>query len=100
MCYQITNFHRSHTLNYSNGYATQNRPTLGVGGVPLQYNQLSEQELDELASYNPVLTYGQAKQAPPEEFVPAYVAFDKKVGEVFMYVFVRLLFCFSDFLFL
>jgi len=47
--------------------------------VPLHHNQLSEQELDELASYNPTLTYGQAKQAPPEEFVPAYVAFDKKV---------------------
>jgi len=50
-----------------------------VGGVAIPYNQLSEQELDELASYHPTLTYGQAKQAPPEEFVPAYVAFDKKV---------------------
>ena len=56
------------------------RPTLGPGGVPLPHNQLSEQDLDELASYNPTLTYGQAKQAPPEEFVPAYVAYDKKVG--------------------
>jgi len=57
----------------------QKRPMLGVGGLPLQQNQISEQELDELASYNPTLTYGQAKQAPPEEFVPAYVALDKKV---------------------
>ena len=59
------------------------RPTLGPGGIPLPYNQLSEQDLDELASYNPTLTYGQAKQAPPEEFVPAYVAFDKKVVHYF-----------------
>jgi len=60
----------------------QKRPTVGVGGVAIPYNQLSEQELDELAAYNPTLTYGQAKQAPPEEFIPAYVAFDKKVGNV------------------
>jgi len=81
---QVTNFHKSHTLGYTNGYATQKRPTLGVGGVPLTYNQLSEQDLDELASFDPMLTYGQAKQAPPEEFVPAYVAFDKKVGQCLM----------------
>jgi len=77
--FQVTSFHKSHTLGYTNGYAVLKRPTLGPGGVPLPYNQLSEQDLDELAGYNPTLTYGQAKQAPPEEFVPAYVAFDKKV---------------------
>jgi len=75
----MTTYHKSHTLGYTNGYAVMKRPTLGPGGVPLPYNQLSEQDLDELASYNPTLTYGQAKQAPPEEFVPAYVAFDKRV---------------------
>lgn len=74
-----TRFHRSHTLGYQNGYALQKRPETGIGGVPLPRNQLSEADLDELANYNPTLTYGQAKQAPPEEFVPAYVAFDKKV---------------------
>jgi len=87
MC-QIMNYHRSHTLDYTNGYAMQKRPTLGVGGVPIPYNQISEQDLDELASYNPQLTYGQAKQAPPEEFVPAYVAFDKKVKQSLMFIFV------------
>jgi len=83
-CCQIANFHKSHTLGYTNGYAIQKRPAVGPGGVPLSYNQLSEQDLDELANYNPTLTYGQAKQAPPEEFVPAYVAFDKKVRTVFL----------------
>lgn len=72
-------YHRSHSLNYKNGYATQTLPTTGIGGVPIVYNQLSEQELDELANYNPTLTYGQAKQAPPEDFVPGHVAWDKKV---------------------
>jgi len=43
------------------------------------YNQLSQAELDELANKVPTLTYGQAKQAPPETFVPAHLAFDKKV---------------------
>lgn len=72
-------FHRSHTLGYKNGYALQRRPEVGIGGVPIPYNQLSEQELDELANYKPTLTYGQAKQAPPEDFIPAHVAWDKKV---------------------
>lgn len=48
----------------------------------LPANQLSEQELDELASYNPTLTYGQSKQAPPQDFIPAHVAWDKKVNHI------------------
>ena len=52
---------------------------MAVGGIPIQYNQLSESELDELANFKPTLTYGQAKQAPPEDFVPGHVAWDKKV---------------------
>ena len=50
-----------------------------MGGIPIQFNQLSESELDELANFKPTLTYGQAKQAPPEDFVPGHVAWDKKV---------------------
>ena len=42
-------------------------------------NPLSDEELDALANYKPSLTYGQAVQAPPEDFVPAHVGFDKKV---------------------
>ena len=40
---------------------------------------LTQEELDELANYKPSLTYGQAVQAPPEDFVPAHVTFDKRV---------------------
>ncbi|KAM9233624.1 EF-hand domain-containing protein 1 [Dugong dugon] len=74
-----TAFHRSQTLGYRNGYAVVRRPTVGIGGDRLQINQLSQAELDELASKRPVLTYGQPKQAPPANFIPAHVAFDKKV---------------------
>ena len=77
---QRSKFHRSHSLGYKNGYALQNHPTTGIGGEPINYNQLSEQELDELANFNPTLTYGQAREAPPEDFVPGHVAWDKKVN--------------------
>ncbi|XP_039073402.1 EF-hand domain-containing protein 1 isoform X2 [Hyaena hyaena] len=74
-----TAFHRSQTLGYRNGYAVVRRPTVGVGGARLPVNQLSQTKLDELANRAPALTYGQPKQAPPAEFIPAHVAFDKKV---------------------
>ncbi|XP_059155901.1 EF-hand domain-containing protein 1-like isoform X2 [Physella acuta] len=72
-------YHVSQTLGYKNGYAVQKRPERGIGGSQLFYNNLSEGELDDLANFNPTLTYGQAKQAPPAAFIPAHVAWDKKV---------------------
>lgn len=74
-----TRFHVTNTLGFKNGYAIQRMPTVGLGGERLIHNQLSEAELDELAKKMPTLTYGQAKQAPPMSFVPAHLAFDKKV---------------------
>ncbi|KAI5941172.1 EF-hand domain-containing protein 1 [Manis javanica] len=74
-----TAFHRSQTLGYRNGYAIAKRPTVGIGGDRLQINQLSQADVDDLANKAPVLTYGQPKQAPPASFIPAHVAFDKKV---------------------
>ncbi|XP_033640737.1 EF-hand domain-containing protein 1-like [Asterias rubens] len=72
-------YHRSQSLGYKNGYALSNRPEVGIGGEPIEVNQLSLAELEELNNKRPTLTYGQAKQAPPEDFIPAHVAFDKKV---------------------
>lgn len=72
-------FHVSNTLNYKNGFMMPSVPRVSCGGERLSYNQISEDELNELANKMPTLTYGQAKQAPPETFVPAHVAFDKKV---------------------
>ncbi|XP_074905051.1 EF-hand domain-containing protein 1 [Buteo buteo] len=74
-----TSFHRSQTLGYKNGFAFSRLPTVGIGGERLYVNQLSQAELDELSNKRPTLTYGQAKQAPPSGFIPAHVAFDKKI---------------------
>ncbi|NXV21036.1 EFHC1 protein, partial [Cepphus grylle] len=76
---QKTSFHRSQTLGYKNGFAFSRLPTVGIGGERLYVNQLSQAELDELSNVRPTLTYGQAKQAPPSGFIPAHVAFDKKI---------------------
>ena len=38
-----------------------------------------------MANHKPTLTYGQAAQAPPEDFIPGHVAFDKKVLLFFAY---------------
>ncbi|NWW89265.1 EFHC1 protein, partial [Rhynochetos jubatus] len=76
---QKTSFHRSQTLDYKNGFAISRLPTVGLGREQLSVNQLSRAELDELSNKRPTLAYGQAKQAPPSSFIPAYVAFDKKV---------------------
>jgi len=73
---QKTKFHRSQTLGYKNGYKI---PTIS------NINALSEEELDALANHKPTLTYGQAAQAPPEDFIPGHVAFDKKVLLFFAY---------------
>ncbi|XP_005502918.2 EF-hand domain-containing protein 1 [Columba livia] len=74
-----TSFHRSQTLGYRNGFAFSRLPTVGAGGERLHVNQLSQAELDDLSNARPVLTYGPAKPAPPSGFVPAHVAFDKKI---------------------
>ena len=76
---QRMKYHVSQTLDFKNGYSIPRRPEVGIGGTQLFYNQLSESELDDLANFNPTLTYGQAKQAPPAAFIPAHVAWDKKV---------------------
>ena len=83
---QKTRYHVSNTLKFKNGYAQQHSPVVGLGGDMLTANQLSESDLDELANKMPTLTYGQAKQSPPETFVPAHLAFDKKVLYVMRFV--------------
>lgn len=77
--FQKTKFHVSQTLTYKNGYSVPRRPIRGIGGDQIPVSQLTEAELDQLAHTKPTLTYGQASQPPPEDFVPAHVAFDKKV---------------------
>uniref|UniRef100_UPI00398E8097 EF-hand domain-containing protein 1 n=1 Tax=Pristiophorus japonicus TaxID=55135 RepID=UPI00398E8097 len=72
-------FHRGQTFSYKNGIAIPAVPKVGIGGEPLHVNQPSLSDVDELANKRPTLTYGQARQAPPSDFIPGHVAFDKKV---------------------
>lgn len=78
--YNEKKYHLSNTLNYKNGYALQNLPQKGIGGVPLPRIHLSEKELTELANFNPELTYGERiGETKESEFIPAHAAYDKKV---------------------
>jgi len=79
--YNQTKFHVSNTLNFKNGYALQNLPEHGIGGVPLPKPQLTQAEIDELSNFKPELTYGQdaLDELTESNFVPAHMAFDKKV---------------------
>lgn len=66
-------------MAFRNGFRTSKLPEFGPGGERLNYNQLSETELAMLANYQPALIYGRSKPEPPDNFVPATVAYDKKV---------------------
>lgn len=66
-------------MDYKNGYRQSKNPQFANGGDRLNYNQLNESELAMLANYKPSMIYGRAKPEAPDNFVPATVAFDKKV---------------------
>ncbi|XP_047429908.1 EF-hand domain-containing protein 1 [Mugil cephalus] len=78
-------FHRPQTLKYKNGFALPNRPTVGIGRDPLLSEQLIQQEINELFSETPDITYGPADQRMYENFIPAHVALDKKVLRYYAY---------------
>ncbi|CAH8441611.1 unnamed protein product [Schistosoma rodhaini] len=81
-----TNFHLSHTLDMKNGFRhAKAYPEVGIGGRPLKVNQLNEEELDELANFQPTLTYGRTKQSLVSEFIPAHVALHNKVLRFYGY---------------
>ncbi|XP_046865042.1 EF-hand domain-containing protein 1-like [Xenia sp. Carnegie-2017] len=80
-----TRFHRSQSLGWKNGYALPVTPKTAIGGEPIVTSKLTREELDELANFKPSLTYGQKVRAPPGEFIPAHVGFDKKVLLFFGY---------------
>lgn len=65
-----TQFHRAQGLKYKNGFSIPQ--TNAIAG-------LTQADIDELANMQPSLTYGKAVPEPPKDFVPAHVAFDKKV---------------------
>ncbi|CDS42450.1 EF hand domain containing protein 1 [Echinococcus multilocularis] len=76
----------SQTLNYRNGYRIPDPyPSVGIGGYPLKVNQPTESDLDEIVNYHPLLTNSRNKVVPLPEFIPDYVAFDKKVLRFYGY---------------
>ncbi|CAF3329328.1 unnamed protein product [Rotaria socialis] len=80
-----TNFHVSHTLDVKNGHRVTKWPQVGLGGTRINYNQISEDELELLRNYRPELIYGKSVVQTPDKFVPATLAFDKKVLRFFGY---------------
>ncbi|KAJ4922628.1 hypothetical protein JOQ06_027884 [Pogonophryne albipinna] len=79
-------FHRSQTLVYRNGFAVPRRPTVGIGQDPLLSEQLIQQQISELSSETPYITHGSYQgQGLVEDFIPAYVALDKKVLRFYAY---------------
>ncbi|XP_067999037.1 EF-hand domain-containing protein 1 [Melanerpes formicivorus] len=80
-----TAFHCSQMLGYKNGFAFSRLPTVGISRERLYVNQLPQADLEELSNQRPALTYGPAKWAPPSGFIPAHVAFDKKILRFYAY---------------
>ncbi|XP_078130943.1 EF-hand domain-containing protein 1 [Sander vitreus] len=77
-------FHRPQTLDFKNGYAFPRKPTVGIEQDPLLSEQLNQQEISEFSS-TPDVSYGSFEQSVVEEFIPAYVALDKKVLRYYAY---------------
>ncbi|XP_076872658.1 EF-hand domain-containing protein 1 [Brachyhypopomus gauderio] len=78
-------FHRSQTLGYKNGYALPRRPTVGIGQQALLSEHLIQSEINQLLTQTPILGYGTATDRPPLDFIPAHVAYDKKVLRFYGY---------------
>uniref|UniRef100_A0A8C4RTU1 EF-hand domain (C-terminal) containing 1 n=1 Tax=Erpetoichthys calabaricus TaxID=27687 RepID=A0A8C4RTU1_ERPCA len=55
------------------------RPLVGIGREPLLVDQFTQSELDQMNRQRAILTYGPARTHPLPDFIPAHVAFDKKV---------------------
>lgn len=72
-------------MGFRNGYRTNKQPEFGSGGERLVNNQLTESEIELLKNYQPSIVYGRTKPEPPNNFVPATVAYDKKVLRFYGY---------------
>ena len=78
--FQKSKFHKPQTLSFRNGYTVTPPPKVGIGGEPVKNTLLEDPvDLSQLSIAKPEMIYGQDKQAPEEDYIPAHVAFDKKV---------------------
>ena len=80
---QKSAFHRAQTLHYKNGFPLPRRPTVGIGQDPLLSEQLIQEEVNKLTFETRDVRFESLYKIPPQEFVPAYVALDKKVRSNF-----------------
>ncbi|XP_008311337.1 EF-hand domain-containing protein 1 isoform X1 [Cynoglossus semilaevis] len=83
-----SSFHRPQTLSYRCGYALPSRPTGGIGQDPLLSEELLHQQRSQMFFETPDVTstYGSFHKRSSGEFIPAYVALDKKVLRFFAYI--------------
>ncbi|XP_055729191.1 EF-hand domain-containing protein 1 isoform X1 [Salvelinus fontinalis] len=77
--------HRPQTLSYKNGYALPHRPKVGIGQAPLLSSELTQSEINQFSNQTSALTYGTTHYSPALDFIPAHVAYDKKVLRFYGY---------------
>ncbi|KAM9495997.1 EF-hand domain-containing protein 1 isoform 1-T2 [Clarias gariepinus] len=78
-------FHRPQTLSYKNGYALPTRPRVGIGQQPLPSETLLHNEINQLSMPISIVSQDTSTDTPPTEFIPAHVAYDKKVLRFYGY---------------
>ncbi|KAF5889374.1 EF-hand domain-containing protein 1, partial [Clarias magur] len=78
-------FHRPQTLSYKNGYALPIRPQVGIGQQPLPSETLLHNEINQLSIPISIVSQDSSTDIPPTEFIPAHVAYDKKVLRFYGY---------------
>merc|ERR1712106_156426 len=72
-------FHVSNTLNFKNGYRTEAQPMHPIGGGTIPQSVISPEDIERIQQEVSSLTVENTAPAPLTPFVPAHLAYDKKV---------------------
>merc|ERR1711892_812906 len=72
-------FHVSNTLNFKNGYRTEAQPMHPIGGGTIPQSVISPEDIERIQQEVSSLTVKNTAPAPLTPFVPAHLAYDKKV---------------------
>ncbi|KAG7461102.1 hypothetical protein MATL_G00206410 [Megalops atlanticus] len=80
-----TNHHRAQTLSYKNGFLIPEIPKVGIGQAALLSDHLTHCERTQLTVQTTARANEEAIPAPSVEFIPAHVAYDKKVLRFYGY---------------
>ncbi|XP_060762526.1 EF-hand domain-containing protein 1-like [Neoarius graeffei] len=79
-------FHRAQTLSYKNGYALPIRPKVGIGQQPLSSENLLYNKMTQLSIQPLITSPDTSTHTPPSDFIPAHIAYDKKVLRFYGYI--------------